>query len=262
MFSFESAKMTLYNLERFPKFSHLFHNPIVATFTQEALKVYTELPINYECIRSREQWDNPDQTNPLLEGIKQSQNGYWIIAQNNPDWLNYPLMYFDTPVGGKADELCPTIMEYLKSIKNVRIAGFSLFKKNGCIPPHTDSTGRSNDALACHVCLVGTGELTLQDEIVEQTSGKIYVFDSEIIHSVRNTGDDIRIILYIDFVYSQHVCEPMQATVRTNSKKKSSPDPIWFRWVQSMLQYMRWTQEEKLDSISSPPHSTKSPHSE
>lgn len=230
--------MALFNLQLFPKFSALVDNPMVDRFIEEAIRVYRELPVNPGCVRSRDQWDNPIQTNPLLDDIKKDSNGYWIIAQDNPDWLNYPLMYFDAPVGGKADELCPTIMQFLKSLGNVRIAGFSLFKPGGFIPPHTDSTGLTNNSLACHVCLTGTGELTLKEEVVHQSPKRVYIFDSEILHSVRNTGEDTRIILYIDFVYSKHVREPMKVSFHTACKKQR-PNPTWYSWFRSIQHYCR-----------------------
>lgn len=227
--------MALHELSKFPSFVALDGHKVVDTFIQEALAVYETLTVKPDCVRTREQWDNPANTNPLLQALEVDGNSHWIVSQNNSDWLNYPLMYYDKVVGTTPNLLCPTIISFLKQVGSIRIAGFSLFKPNGHIPPHTDSTGLSQDSLACHVCLVGKGELSLENgTVICQQPKKVYIFDSEYTHSVKNTGDDVRIILYMDFVYSKHVNEPMVLSYHTPKNPQKEERAIW-NWSRQLV---------------------------
>jgi hypothetical protein len=190
----------IYNISNFPAFLNLD----IDTFIIEAKKVYDSININNTIFRDRSEWDNPNTIQNLKDIIKEDNNSSWIVTHYNKNWLNYPLMYYDEALGGKAEELCPTILSFLKKIKHIRIAGLSLLKKGGVIKPHCDSTGITNDSLACHICLTGTGILTIKDTTIRQEPYKVFIFDSEHEHSACNSSEEDRIILYIDFVYSKH----------------------------------------------------------
>lgn len=196
--------MIVYDVHNFPALSKLVDSTLLDTFIEEANKVHSQLPINANINRKREQWDNASETMPLLNTIIENNNSSWIVCQNNERWLNYPLMYYDKVVPGMSEQLCPNILSFLKSLKHVRIAGLSLLKQGAIIPPHTDSTGRTNDSLACHICLTGTGNLYLQGDTIQQYPKHVFAFDSEYEHSAQCTSREDRIILFIDFQFSKH----------------------------------------------------------
>lgn len=199
-------KHVSYDVELFPALAKaLADSTLLDAFVAEAAAVYEKVPVNSAVSRKRDEWDHKASAQGFIDKIRAADNSFWTIAQNNPDWLNFPLVYYDSPMGGKADELCPNMMRFLKELKHVRIAGLSLIKKGGKLDLHSDSTGRTSDALACHVCLIGRGLLTVRDQQLIQEPKKILIFDAEYPHALVNAGDCDRIVLYIDFVYSKHV---------------------------------------------------------
>lgn len=223
----------IYDVHLFPSFAKLQNHPNVSKFIEEAILVRDTLPINSNCIRLRNEWDDIASTSNLLTRIRETDNSHWIISQHRSDWLNYPLMYYDNEIGKTPNKLCPTIMQFLRETKNIRIAGFSLMKPGGVLEPHTDSTGRSKDSLACHVCLTGQGELVVDGHVIPQVPHNVFIFDSEFTHSARNTGTEDRIIFFIDFIYSKHVNAPMNVILKRATKKQIKTRNITF------LQYLR-----------------------
>jgi len=193
----------IYSINDFPSISYL-NSTLMDEFIKEANDVFNVITTDNTIVRKRNEWDNINTVTNLKDAIRYNNNSKWIVAQYNKDWLNYPLIYYDESFGGMADELCPSILKYLKKCKNIRIAGLSLLKKGGIIDPHIDTTGRSKDALACHIGLIGKGLLNVNDKIIVQEPKKIIIFDSEHKHSAKNPYNEDRIILYIDFIYSKH----------------------------------------------------------
>lgn len=211
--------LTLYNIEDFPAFNNLSKH-LINTFIEEAILVNKVIDKKNTIYRRKTEWDDKDSVITLREIINNNNNTSWITAQYNSDWLNYPLIYYDESLGGKAEELCPNILNYLKTIKNIRIAGLSLLKKKGIITPHSDSTGLSNNSLACHICLTGNGILTVDNINISQEPYKVFIFDSEITHSAINDNEEDRIILYIDFIFSKHYKPKRNIHINTYTKLK------------------------------------------
>lgn len=248
----------VWNLDHFPKLASLVNSPLLDKFIQEAEACYHTLPVNKALVRERKEWDDPNDFRHFLDKVENTHNCSWIVAQHNSDWMNFPLMYFDKVIEGRSQELCPTIVHFLKSLGGVRIAGLSMLKAGGCIPLHTDSTGLGNDALACHVGLTGYGELTIKDDVQVQKPKQIFIFNSEMPHSAFNNTDQDRIVLYIDFVFSRHILKPPQQVlydqVLTLQQAKPNNDSIprimhfiWFQgrahiprnYVENMRSFMK-----------------------
>eukprot|EP01108_Squamamoeba_japonica_P004519 TRINITY_DN354_c0_g5_i1.p1 TRINITY_DN354_c0_g5~~TRINITY_DN354_c0_g5_i1.p1 ORF type:complete len:183 (+),score=54.53 TRINITY_DN354_c0_g5_i1:262-810(+) len=120
----------------------------------------------------------------------------------NEMWLNYPLMFEDTPIGLNA-LACPQTLALLQQVGGIHAAGFSWMKAGCRIAPHFDTTGAQFGNLALHVglqvpdgnqCVLRVNGLDAVEE-----DGKLIIFDATHTHSAYNASDSDRIILYVDF---------------------------------------------------------------
>ena len=123
----------------------------------------------------------------------------WIGGWHNEDqWFNYALIY--------KGEYLPHVSEKLKqligpekNIKNINIGGFSWLIPNGVIKPHKDvETTISNNRLAYHYVIFGTGTLDVDGVKKKQIPTNTIIFDSGFEHSVVNDSEH-RVIFYADF---------------------------------------------------------------
>jgi beta-hydroxylase len=123
----------------------------------------------------------------------------------NTTWLNFPLMFEDTPVGKNA-ECCPVTLGLLTQLKGIHAAGFSLMKPDAFIYPHKDTTGAEWGNLAFHlgldVPLHGESILTIGAAEAREADGKVIIFDATHLHSAVSKQPANRTILYIDFEMS------------------------------------------------------------
>jgi beta-hydroxylase len=158
----------------------------------------------YKKMRSREQdeWDN-QKGQALFEKIRNEPE--WIKGwMKEVEWYNYPLIYMGKPMA-LSDQKCPKTYEILKSISNIKIAGYALLKAGHTLEKHKDSAGFKNGSMAANMQLIGeSSSLFIEntDGIPiehKHKDGKIIIFDSTNTHYASNNSNKDRIILYLEF---------------------------------------------------------------
>ena len=153
----------------------------------------------FETIRNKEGWIRSWSYEP--EDLEQNPDG-------NYEWLNYGLLYF----GEKFDEnvkKCPKTFELLDKISpHINICGFSWMFGNCLLQPHTDITGLTSGSLAMHLGLLvpkpdNTCRLIIKNEdqyfYMNESDGKMFIFDATWEHYAYNLSNQDRLILYVDF---------------------------------------------------------------
>jgi aspartyl/asparaginyl beta-hydroxylase (cupin superfamily) len=153
----------------------------------------------FETIRNKEGWIRSWSYEP--EDLEQNSDG-------NYEWLNYGLLYF----GVKFDEnvkKCPKTFELLDKISpHINICGFSWMFGNCLLQPHTDITGLTSGSLAMHLGLLvpkpdNTCRLIIKNEdqyfYMNESDGKMFIFDATWEHYAYNLSNQDRLILYVDF---------------------------------------------------------------
>ena len=151
--------------------------------------------------RKEHHWRN----DVMVEYIKQlNDNREWIESiGDSKKWYNFPLMYYDKPIGF-AKEMCPQTIKLLSELGGIHIAGYSLFFPKSETPIHVDPTGPSYDSMGLNLCLTGENSslyVIANDKFNKytHTNGKLIIFNSELQHFADNKGAINRVILYIDF---------------------------------------------------------------
>lgn len=152
--------------------------------------------------RDHDAWDN-DKGKELFEKIK--DNPEWIKGwMKQVEWYNYPLIYIGEPMA-QSDKICPKTYKLLKSIPQIKIAGYAILKSGYELEKHVDSAGYLNNAMAGNMQLTG-GKATLSVQnkfgIFRQhrhKHGKLVIFDSTNKHFASNNDKIDRVILYIEF---------------------------------------------------------------
>ena len=141
--------------------------------------------------RKAGQWEDDKYAEKIKDG--------WIHGWTEDDnWINYPIMY-----KGKlfpyAEKSLPTLCKYI-NINSVYIAGLSVLKPNGVIREHFDDYDNS---LTFHYNILcptkGESIITIDGEKVIQKAGEALLFDAGELHSVVNSSNEHRIILFIDY---------------------------------------------------------------
>ncbi|VVU95638.1 Aspartyl/Asparaginyl beta-hydroxylase [seawater metagenome] len=131
-------------------------------------------------------------------------NGWKVDEKGvNKKWKNWALVY-DGKLLGHNSKICPETSKLLAQIPGIRVAGFSILKTNGDIPPHTDTTGFKYNSLAFHLGLDvpkdAPSKLYILDSHIKEKNGKAFLFDASFTHSADNKSNTRdRAILYIDF---------------------------------------------------------------
>lgn len=138
----------------------------------------------------------------------------WVRGwTNNENWLNYGLIYNYQYVS-KNCEQCPQTFNILKKLiqlEKVFMLGFSLLKKGGEIPTHTDENYGIDNYDVFHLTLSAPSEgceLHVTDKIMYHREGELLRFKDFLPHSAINKSNHDRLILYIKikkdgWVYSQ-----------------------------------------------------------
>lgn len=180
----------------------------------------------------------------------------------NESWLNFPLVFEDSPIGLNA-LAAPFTVGLLRQIRGIHAAGFSLLRPNAEIFPHTDTTGAEWGNLAFHLGLdvptdgecalvvqpdsrVDTaakaddeppiGDIDDIDDVVlspplpalraVEANGHCIVFDATHTHHAFNHSSTAnRSILYIDFEIAdaqQHQQQQQQEPPLTAAQNTSS----------------------------------------
>ena len=151
--------------------------------------------------RKQNEWSEAGSN--FVEQVVEAENRGWITAWDGEGlWVNYALVYFGQIVPGVTEAWAPRTTALLRQIPGIRVGGFSKLLPHAYIAPHVDSTGPQFNSMAFHLCLTGHASLRIENDWVEQAPGKVLFFDSTRDHEVKN-GDQIRIILYLDFDIDQ-----------------------------------------------------------
>jgi len=115
-------------------------------------------------------------------------------------WLSYYLFQGGNPVP-ENQKRCPTLMKVLESIPYnwLGTVALSALTPKSSIVPHF---GEINYELRCQLPLLGYSEsqITVGD-IEKQYTEEPVIFDDTFRHSVKNEGDQTRIVLLFDFFH-------------------------------------------------------------
>lgn len=97
---------------------------------------------------------------------------------------------------------CPETTRLLNQIPGMKTAFFSILSPGKYIKPHF---GPYNGVLRYHLALkvpekAADCRIRIHDQIRHWESGKSLIFDDTYNHEVRNDTDEIRVVLFVDFV--------------------------------------------------------------
>lgn len=153
--------------------------------------------------RNKNIWNN-EKMNDFAKLL--ADNPQWFKSWDNTNvWYSFPLMYHNKIVG-KVNDICPNTSRLLKSLKNVRIAGFSLLTPNGILEKHQDNTGPNYNSMALNMNLTGDKcSLLIKPDNSNKyheyfhKKGKAVIFNAEPWHYAKNYDNKNRVILYVDF---------------------------------------------------------------
>lgn len=130
--------------------------------------------------------------------------GFQWIKSWSEGCYNLPMIYNNTVIGDTVKYIMPNTIRLLTSLKGIQVAGLSLLTPYSTIYKHDDSTGLKQGSLAYHLCLIGEGNLYVNDKLIQQIPGKVIIFNSNKLHYVNNITDSNRVILYISFMIKEH----------------------------------------------------------
>jgi len=97
---------------------------------------------------------------------------------------------------------CPATARSLQKIPGIRTAFFSILEPGKRLPPHR---GPYNGVLRLHLGLVIPKEsekcwIRVASEHRYWQPGEVLIFDDALEHEVHNDTDDIRVVLFVDFL--------------------------------------------------------------
>jgi aspartyl/asparaginyl beta-hydroxylase (cupin superfamily) len=156
---------------------------------------------------------------PLFHEVSEDQKS----ISHEKQWRTFFLFGFGTKLGRNCAK-APKTAAMLETIPNLQTAWFSILAPGAHITPHK---GVTKGIVTCHLGLIVPKDrdncyLRVEDQRLNWTLGKIFVFDDTAVHEVRNDTDEERVVLL------WHVDRPMKAPARLLHKtfvaglKKSS----------------------------------------
>jgi beta-hydroxylase len=97
---------------------------------------------------------------------------------------------------------CPATAQLLEGIPGVRTAFFSILEPGKRLPPHR---GAYNGVLRLHLGLIVPHRrercwLRVENERRYWQAGEVLIFDDALEHEVHNDTDEVRVILFVDFL--------------------------------------------------------------
>ncbi|HEU4903850.1 MAG TPA: aspartyl/asparaginyl beta-hydroxylase domain-containing protein [Flavisolibacter sp.] len=167
-------------------------------FNNDQFPWIAKLEANWKEIR--QELDHVMETTNEIPSFQDVSKQQKQLTQDNK-WRTFFFCFY----GHRRDEncrLCPRTMELLKSIPNMKTAFFSILSPHKHIPPHR---GPYNGVLRLHLglqipkdrmnCKIRVGnDFGLWEE------GKALIFDDSYEHEVWNNTEEIRVVLFVDFV--------------------------------------------------------------
>ena len=99
-------------------------------------------------------------------------------------------------------EVCPETARLLDQVPDLNTAMFSILPPQTKIPPHT---GIYNGVLRYHLGLripkpIETCGFKVEDEIIHWKEREGFVFDNRYLHEAWNNSDEVRVVLFLDFL--------------------------------------------------------------
>lgn len=99
-------------------------------------------------------------------------------------------------------QLCPQTWRIVKRIPGLKAAMFSIFEPGKHLPPHR---GPYNGVLRFHLGLIVPGSrgdvaIRVGDRICHWEEGRALIFDDAFEHEAWNRTNEIRVVLFVDFV--------------------------------------------------------------
>ena len=120
---------------------------------------------------------------------------------NDAGWKTFFLVGFGKP-SARNTQLCPKTWDAVRKIPGLKTAMFSIFEPGKHLPAHR---GPYNGVLRLHLGLIvpDAGELIairVDRRTCQWAEGKVLIFDDAYEHEAWNHSDQIRVVLFVDFV--------------------------------------------------------------
>lgn len=214
-------KKHIQSIELFPylKKIHKKLNDNLKQIQEECFKVINKINnqnLNDTFKRKNGHWSDDVAKNYIN---KLNEKNKWIYGwtQKN-DWVNYTILY-DKQIMNDIKDKLPTIYKIIEPYKNkFNVVGLSLLKPHGEIPYHYDvDTNLENNRMVYHFNIYCPNDYNNKGKSIlkvyknyntptsiEQKTGNCILFDASYYHSVVNDNPDYRLILYTDFIVSEH----------------------------------------------------------
>jgi len=170
----------------------------------------------------------------------------------NLNWTTYGLIFKGQQLTENC-KICPKTTELLSKIKGIRVASFSRIKPKTEIETHVGYTGRRYGSLAYHCSLVlpaAPGCCGLQCGRMIHTwkeLGEVIIFDDTYPHRAWNSGDEERIVLYLDFDIPLHANDKI-TELEIEAKLKGTYIP---RESDDISDYIDVPEESEIDNNTS-----------
>lgn len=195
-FLLKQGGILLVNLERYIEKASLIGNE--PFFDAQQFEWISELESSWVIIR--EELDNVLQQSDNLPNFQDISKDQYSITQDNL-WKTYMLYAF----GLKSDKncvRCPQTTRLIESIPGMKTAFFSILMPGKHIPQHR---GPYKGLVRYHLALkVPTPSsacgICVKNETRHWQEGKSLVFDDTFPHSAWNDTEDIRAVLFLDFM--------------------------------------------------------------
>lgn len=117
------------------------------------------------------------------------------------NWKTFLFCGYGT-VSEEAQRSCPETWRILQKIPNLKAAMFSIFEPGKHLKAHR---GPYNGVLRLHLGLKVPAErdkvaIRVVDQICHWDEGKVLIFDDAYEHEAWNHSDEVRVVLFVDFV--------------------------------------------------------------
>tara|TARA_Y100000389_G_C17446236_1_gene511786 strand:+ start:627 stop:1295 length:669 start_codon:yes stop_codon:yes gene_type:complete len=143
-----------------------------------------------------------DEIKDLYKNFKTIKNDMYFndITKYEWEWSRLYLKWFnhDDKIGMN---LCPNSYKLINSMKNIKIAMFSVLKPHAKILPHR---GPYKGCIRLHMGLITPNSddcfINLDGKNYSWRDGEVILLDDSYIHYVENNTDEYRVILFCDII--------------------------------------------------------------
>lgn len=164
-------------------------------FKRHHFEIEKELEANWEVMR--QELDGLLENFEGIPRFRQIHHSLTVVE----NWKSH--MFYG--YGHRMDEncaACPETAKVIDNIPHINTAMFSILYPHTHIPPHT---GIYNGVLRYHLGLKvpspqGSCRFRVEKETIEWKEGEGFVFDNRYEHEAWNDADEIRVVLFLDFM--------------------------------------------------------------